>query len=81
MAMISASVDVTLVAWRATRFLMVLFCQIWAMAVAAFFFTPPSAMIQMLDIEDCEEEKAFFRWVMWFLIISGSELDDEKKEN
>jgi len=25
--------------------------------------------------------KGIFRQVMWFLIISGSELDDEKKEN
>jgi len=80
MAMIFASVDVTLVVWRATRFLMMLFCQIWAMAVAVSFFTPPSAIIQMLDIEDCEEEKAFFRQVMWFFLFPGPNWTMKRKK-
>ena len=52
MAMTSASIDVTLVAWSVFLLVREFDDHVWDTAVAVSFLTPPSATIQVLDIED-----------------------------
>ena len=61
MAMISASVDEAFMACICNLLILVLACQMCDMAVMVPFLTPPSAMIQVCDGDEREEEKVFFK--------------------